>query len=440
MNVVVVGAGISGLTAAFRAQSAGHHVRVLEAAPHPGGRMWTTSASGLAVDTGAHLLLASFTHTRRLAAEVGLGDRWICLAEGEGGIVHGEEIESFSPERARDVLRFGGLSLGSRARFFLTLLRAREWKSELDFFDLSVGEGADTEDCDAFARRHLGDEATDYVVDTFIRTFHFHGANRMSATYFEALAALLLSQGRFRPCALRGHMGVLPDALAGRLPVEYGVAVRSVEPRPGRVEIRWTGGSAECDAAVLAVPAEVARSLLVSSSAAQRSVLEHAESSETILCAYAVPLEAARHFEGAWVPFRESPLVSGVSNDLCEPFDSGPRRVLSVWLHEEGAKALHERDDAFVSDAVAREVGALLPQFDGRLTSLSVDRLPRALPIHGVGQVTRVKEFWRRGQGEDGIWLCGDYLNHPWVEGAVRCGEKVAAALGAGAGAPSPKL
>jgi predicted NAD/FAD-dependent oxidoreductase len=39
------------------------------------------------------------------------------------------------------------------------------------------------------------------------------------------------------------------------------------------------------------------------------------------------------------------------------------------------------------------------------------------------------RKFWENGQGQGGVWLCGDYLNHPWVEGAVRCGEKVAARL-----------
>jgi cation diffusion facilitator CzcD-associated flavoprotein CzcO len=66
VNVVVVGAGISGLTAAFRIQQAGHHVRVLEAAEHPGGRMWTKTPLGLSLDTGAHLLLDSYERTKTL--------------------------------------------------------------------------------------------------------------------------------------------------------------------------------------------------------------------------------------------------------------------------------------------------------------------------------------------------------------------------------------
>jgi protoporphyrinogen oxidase len=429
VNVVVVGAGISGLTAAFRIQQSGHHVRVLEAAEHPGGRMWTKTPLGLSLDTGAHLLLDSYERTKTLVAEVGLADRWIELPDGEGGVVHDRHLASFSPGKASDVLGVDGMSLVSRARLFVTLLEASKWKRDLDFFDLSVGDAPDTEDCDTFARRHLGDEATDYVVDSFIRTFHFHGARRMSAKYFEALAALLLSRGKFRPCALRGHMKTLPLELAQRVHVEYGIDVRSIEPFPDGVEVEWSLGRTRCDAVVLATPAEITRPLLASPTAPQRDVLRHATCSSTILCAYSVPVETSGHFEGVWVPFRESSLVSGVSNDLCEPFESGPRRVISAWLHEEGAAELQSADDASISRAIATEVGRLLPQFSGALTALSVERIPLAIPVYAVGQVTRVAELWRAGQGENGVWLCGDYLNHPWVEGAVRCGEKVAAGV-----------
>ncbi len=432
MNIVVVGAGISGLTAAFRVRQAGHTVHVLEAASHPGGRMWTTTALGLDIDTGAHMLLDSYERTRALATEVGLGDRWTELPDGaEGGVVHDRELASFSPGGPGDVLRYRGLSFEARIRLFLTLLEARTWQHQVDFFDLSVGSDSfDTEDCETFARRHVGDEATAYLVDAFIRTFHFHGANKMSAKYFEALAALLLSRGRFRLCALRGHMRSLPSALAAKLPVRYGVEVRSVSALSGGgVDVEWPDGSARCDAAVVATTAEVARALLKTPTAAQMHVLERAVSSRTILCAYSVAIEHAKAFEGAWIPFCESRLVSGVSNDLCEPLDSGARRVLSVWLHEEGADDLFEVEDGAVSRIVAGEVGRLIPRFDGHLTSLSVERLPRAIPVYGTGQVTRVKDFWNKGQGEGGVWLCGDYLNHPWVEGAVRCGEKIAERL-----------
>jgi oxygen-dependent protoporphyrinogen oxidase len=431
VRIAVVGAGIAGLTAAFRLQQAGHDVEVLEGADHPGGRMWSLRAGGLEVDVGAHLLLGSFTRTRALAEETGLGDQWFEIESGqEGGVFHDHELTSFSPKGVLDVLRYRGLSFGGRVRVALSLLEARRWRGQLNFFDLSVGaDELDTEDCDAFARRRLGDEAMDYILDCFIRTFHFHGAHRMSAKYFEALCALLLSQGEFRPCALRGHMKALPASLAQRLQVRYGTAVRSVEREAGRVELRFDHGTARYDAVVIATPAETVRPLLRSPTAAEDGVLAHAASSRTALAVYALPLEIADGFEGVWVPFRESEIVSGLANDASKGGTDGRRTVFNVWLHEEAAATLLRGSDETLQNVVARELERLFPRYAGYLAPLYVHRWPSALPVYGVGQVTRVGKFWENGQGEGGVWLCGDYLNHPWVEGAVRCGEKVAARL-----------
>jgi len=433
VKIAVVGAGISGLTAAFRLQQAGHDVEVFEGSDHPGGRMWSVCADGLEIDVGAHMLLGSFTRTRVLVEEMGLGDQWFEIeSHEEGGVLHGHELTSFSPRGIFDVLRYRGISLGGRIRLALSLLEARRWLGRLDFFDLSVGDHAlDTEDCDTFARRRLGDEAMDYIVDCFIRTFHFHGARKMSAKYFEALCALLLSDGAFRPCALRGHMKALPIALARRLRVRYGTTVRSVVRDGGRVELGFDYGKARYDAAVIATPAETVLPLLRAPSAAERSVLEHAGSSCTALVVYAIPVEVAGGFEGVWVPFRESRIVSGLANDASESSTDGRRTVFKVWLHEEAAAELLQGSDAALFRVVASELERLFPQYAGHLSPLHVHRWPSALPVYGVGQVTRVARFWENGQGEGGVWLCGDYLNHPWVEGAVRCGEKVAARLSA---------
>jgi hypothetical protein len=55
-NIVVVGAGIAGLTAAYRLQQAGLAVRVLGAAPHVGGRMITIHWQDIRIDPGAEFV------------------------------------------------------------------------------------------------------------------------------------------------------------------------------------------------------------------------------------------------------------------------------------------------------------------------------------------------------------------------------------------------
>ena len=63
MTVFVIGAGMAGLSAAFHAHKAGHHVVVLEASNHAGGRCYSflDKEWNLMLDNGTHLMLGANT-------------------------------------------------------------------------------------------------------------------------------------------------------------------------------------------------------------------------------------------------------------------------------------------------------------------------------------------------------------------------------------------
>ncbi len=72
VDVVVLGAGLSGLTAARALMKAGKSVQVLEARDRVGGRAWTTSSQGKHFDLGGQFLGPSQTRALALYAEAGV--------------------------------------------------------------------------------------------------------------------------------------------------------------------------------------------------------------------------------------------------------------------------------------------------------------------------------------------------------------------------------
>lgn len=435
-RIAVVGAGISGLTCAFRLAARGHEVVVFEAGDAVGGRMRTVVQDGLPVDVGANLLLANYDRLHVLARELGIDGTLFSFVSGAGGILRDDELTSFSPKSAFDVLRYRGVSFASRMQLLRYFLQASAWTESLDFFDLSVGEDGD-EGRDAYAvvAERLGREVADYLVDPFVRTFHFHGAHEISMKAFDALAALFVGRDGFVPTGFRGFMSALPEALAAQLDVRRGVRVRAVRPSaPGSQEAVLVDGEA-FDRVVLAVPAPIALELLDGGSGPIRALLAETRYAATLDVAFRVPLAVAEDFEGIWVPFKESVIISECANDACKGCHDGTDCVFTMGLHAEtGAHWLGRRDEDVFHD-VALEWSRLFPRYSGHLRGLHIERWPHAMPIYSPDHVARVRTFLalgaNAGQGAGGVFLCGDYLNHPWVEGSIRCGERVAESIGA---------
>ncbi|WP_129843028.1 protoporphyrinogen oxidase [Streptomyces sp. RFCAC02] len=74
MHVIVVGGGVTGLTAAHRLLAAGLRVTLLETSDRFGGKLRSGSVAGVQVDLGAESVLARRPEAVALAREVGLGD------------------------------------------------------------------------------------------------------------------------------------------------------------------------------------------------------------------------------------------------------------------------------------------------------------------------------------------------------------------------------
>ena len=67
LNVIIIGGGLSGLSAAVELCARGHKTLVLEQHRYPGGRTYSfiDAATGDSIDNGQHLMMGCYHATRR---------------------------------------------------------------------------------------------------------------------------------------------------------------------------------------------------------------------------------------------------------------------------------------------------------------------------------------------------------------------------------------
>ena len=128
MRVGIIGAGATGLPAAYDLLKAGHEAVVYESAPFIGGHASTFDVGGQRLERGYHHWFTSDTDIVELVEEIGLGDtiRWIDSTVGT--LYDGRIYDFVTP---LDLLKFKPLSLPNRVRLGLTTLylqRQKDWQ------------------------------------------------------------------------------------------------------------------------------------------------------------------------------------------------------------------------------------------------------------------------------------------------------------------------
>ncbi len=263
MRVVVVGAGVAGLTAARDLTAAGHEVVVVEGADRIGGKLRRLPVAGVVVDVGAEAMLNRRPEGVALARSLGLD------------IVHPTAAASrvWSRGELRPLPRTlmgAPLDLDDLAASGILspegLARARDERVLPIEGDVAVG--------DLVAQRY-GDEVTERLVEPLLGGVYAGRAREISARAAIPQLVALAERGSITAQAdslpgsdvpvfagITGGMAGLVEALAEGLDVRTGEPVTGVARGAGGFEVRWAHTSTTVDALVVAAPAAPAARLL----------------------------------------------------------------------------------------------------------------------------------------------------------------------------------
>lgn len=438
-SVVVVGGGISGLTAAHRLQTQGYAVTILERESSPGGRMSSVRRDGFILNRAANILPSSYGAISALVAELGLADTIDdvtgLLAVPRGGVL--KQIRSSGAGMVLDVLRTDLLSARSKATAVHLLTDAVRMRKHLSYANLGDAAGFDTETAAQYCDRRLTPELQEFLVEPIVRALFTSEADRVSVVDFFFAAVNFVGSGFMR---YPGGIGFLPEALARRLDVRTAAEVREVEEHSDHVVVHWTDPGQEhstrAEAAVIAVSADLVPGLYPALDARRREILtERLEYGTTLVGHFAL---TRRPHTAAMVV----PVPASLDPDLCvvtldhnispTAAPAGQGLVSSYWLHEWSRQRLAAADDV-LGQEMLRGVEKVLPGVGEHVRFSHIDRWETSVIRSYPGMYTHVAEFARLTDASSRVQLTGDYLSASSTNGcavsAERAAERVAALL-----------
>jgi oxygen-dependent protoporphyrinogen oxidase len=449
--IIIVGAGITGLSAGFELAVRGLPFRILEAQPRAGGLIRTEQRGGFTIEAGPESVLAQKPAALELCGELGLGPRLISSKRPrtafvlKRGRLHPLPSPSVLgvPTTFAGIAGYGLLSPLGRARMAMEIVIPRRKDG-----DESVG---------SFFRRRFGPEAVGLIAEPLLGGIHAGDIETLSMqslfprlveaekrrgsvlrAFRQRHAPPAAGEGMFR--SLAGGMGELVDALERRLPagsIQYDSPVLAIVRRPPGEGAGWqvrTGkGDVAASAVIIASPAHVAGALLAPIDAPAAARCAEVPYASTASIALAWPRDAVRHplLGSGFVVARR---YNNARITACTwvsskwegraPEGSVLLRAFIGGTHDPGAVDL--TDEALIGIAV-RDLSGVLG-IAGPPAVASIARWRGAGAQHNVGQIERVATIEARLAGHPGLFVAGSGFRAVGIPDCVADGRAAARA------------
>ncbi len=432
-RLVVVGAGIAGLTAAYRLKRAGYDPIVFERAEKVGGRMATDVVEGFTIDYGAQFLYDNFSVLPNLIREVDLTSKFV-----QGGqtlsVFKGGKFRAFRADDLLSPLKSGVLGLGAWLRFgLLGYGRLATQTKSLPGNDITAWTRYDDLDGDAWSRSYFGRGVADYVIEPQSNGFYYQHPREMSRVVPLVTSSLMFwKKGKYS--TLVGGIDVLPRRLAAELDVRLNSPVRSLSVAASGLEVATDRETVIADRVILAATASVSRGLFSEPSPIERGLLATSYSSTLVVAfatkdSYQVPPEFAA-LNGTFLPEKERSPLTAITNEGNKERTraSNGKLFLAFFTGTEGIQRIDEPEDEIAAVAL-RETEKYLPGLSENLRFAKVYRWREAAARTPVGRARNVAQYRSGVDRSTRVFLAGDYMGLPYTDGAAETGQWAAAAL-----------
>ncbi|QVQ52965.1 FAD-dependent oxidoreductase [Spiractinospora alimapuensis] len=422
--VIVVGAGIAGLSAAHRLTAAGVPTRVLEAEMAPGGRIATRPLGDGLMELGAQFLSTGYEILPGLLSDIGLTGQTSPVS-GRSLILSRRHAWAFDLNRPTSLLSSGLLRMRDLPP------AARGWHTARSLatrptHDAGAWADLGSHSARSWAEAAFGPGLSGRLLSPTVHGLYFQSLAENSAALLGPLAAF--SARGASPHTLRGGLGQLPRALAAPLTVEYDVRVHDVRrpDLPGRpVTLSTNRGERTARTVVLATPGPATRRMLHRPTPPEAAVLAVPYSPGLLVgLALASPL-AEDELGGAYGvlvnPPAPTPLAAVAVHSRADVSTRG--EVLTAMFRPGAARRLATASDTDIHAAAVDALAPLLPEVRSRVRDGRVVRWDAAMPTVPVGHPSAVRQYRRSLPVAPSVLLAGDHLGFPWTDAAAYNGR-----------------
>lgn len=420
MRIAVVGAGISGLTAAFRLTQAGHDVTVYEASERPGGKLHSARVDGFLVEWAANGVLSGRTHVFDLARDVGLTPMDASPLAHKRYLFDGAALRAL-PTSPPGFLKSDLLSLPSRVRALGEPLIPRHAGGEETVY--------------AFFKRRFGAGMADAFADLAVLGIYAGDPRQLSVdAAFPLLRQLERDHGSVikgmiarkkaghslgRLACFKEGMGALTDALAAQVDVRLNTRVDAL-------------ADLDADHVIVATPGEQAAALLAERAADAARALRQIPVVPIAAVMYGLPTDAlprALDGFGCLIPPRAGRTIIGVVWTSAVFPSHAPEGQAALRVLVGGARQGHLVDlpDAEMITMVRTELSALFGGSMPAPTIAKVVRWSQGIPQYTMGHAQRQADV--DAALPAGISLACNGLHGVSVADCVARGEALAARL-----------
>jgi len=430
LKIIVVGAGLSGLAAAYRLEQAGHTVQVLEAADRPGGRCGCLRTHGFVVDTGPEISAGSYDRFLELARNAGLIDAIVetspVISSMRGGRMI--DIDTSKPLSAAFTPL---LSWGAKLHLAWGFFKHRKLIKSANAFNLTELAWFDdpATNAEVFSVHAFGREAAEYLIDPLMRTL---GGGHMG-TVSAAVTLGALNSWSAPMVTILGGLYRVPEGIAGQLDVVYGAKVTSVSETNNGIAVTYLDGDGtsqriSADRCVIATQYDDAERLwpaLKDYAGDYSEQLKFARLMDVKL-GYSAPTHSKAYAAQVATVENDEILMFALSHNKAPDRAPPGHSLFTVYTeHDKYDRFSGMSDDDIIAWARG-QMEALYPEIKGHFVFGWVQPQPKTVCYSDPGFYRRTAALLRDIPADSKIQLAGDVFGAGSMEAAVVWGERAA--------------